>query len=135
MRFFDEEEGKKALELAKRVIQLTAEAHECSAAFAPVFDIAGKPVMNDPALANLAQAGIAELMPGALVHDVTWFASESFNKYIRIAPTLFAFVGMKDDEYGSGAEHHNNYFDVDDAALKHGVLATAKFAVDFLTET
>jgi len=134
MRFFDEEEGKKALELSKKVIQLTAEAHECTAEFPSTFDIKGKPVMNDPTLATLAQTGIAELMPDALVHDVTWFASESFNQYSRIAPTLFVFVGMKNEAYGSGAEHHNNYFDVDDAALKHGVLATAKFAVDFLTK-
>lgn len=132
LRFFDEEEGEKALLLAKKVIDITAQAHECTVEFDPLFDIAGKPVINDKKLSQQAQKGIKELLPNALVHDVTWFASESFNQYSKIAPTVFAFVGIKDEEYGSGAEHHNNKFDVDDKALINGVLATTKFAVDFL---
>lgn len=133
LRFFNVEEGKKALNLMKSVIQLTAEAHECTVEFDPKFEIAADPVVNDHDLALLAQDGIKDLMPDALVPEVTWFASESFNQYQKVAPSVFAFVGMRNEAYGSGAEHHNNKFDVDDQALIFGVLATAKFAVDYLT--
>ncbi len=134
LRFFDVEEGQKALELMKNVIQLTAQAHACTVEFDPTFDLVAAPVVNDDDLSLIAQNGISELIPHGLVHDITWFASESFNQYAKIAPSVFAFVGMRNEAYGSGAEHHNNKFDVDDNALRYGVLATAKFAVDYLTK-
>ena len=132
LRFFDVEEGKKALELMKHVITHTAQAHECTVEFDPKFDLVALPVVNDKSLSLQAQNSINEIMPNALVNNVTWFASEPFNLYSKIAPTAFAFIGMKNETYGSGAEHHNNKFDLDDNALINGVLATAKFAVDYL---
>ncbi|CAM3308264.1 amidohydrolase [Filibacter tadaridae] len=132
LRFYDVEEGEKALDIIKKIADFTARAHNCAVEFSENFKIAALPVMNDEKLAALAQAGIEEVMPGSVVHDVRWFASESFNQYAKIAPTLFAFVGVGNEEYGSGAEHHNDKFDVDENALVNGVLATTKFAVDFL---
>ena len=134
LRFFDVEEGKKALEVVKRIADATAQAHECTVEFHPSFEMKALPVVNDASLATQAQQGIEEILPNALKHDVTWFASEPFNEYSKLAPTLFAFIGMRNEIYGSGAEHHNNYFDVDDDALIYGVIATSKFAIDFLTK-
>src|SRR5699024_11147961 len=74
-------------------------------------------------LSRLAQTGINELLPKALVHDVTWFASESFNQYSKLAPSVFSFIGMENEDYSSGAQHHNNQFDVDDKDLFNDVLA------------
>lgn len=133
LRFYDVEEGKKALNIAKRVIEYTAQAHHCTVSFNEAFKIAGMPVVNHIELAKIAKTGIEQIMPGSVVPDVKWFASETFNQYAQIAPTLFAFIGMRNDEYGSGAEHHNDQFDLDDDALINGVLATTKFAVDFLS--
>lgn len=134
LRFFDEEEGERALKLIKEIADMTARAHACTVEFDQSVDIVTMPVINDKELAVQAQNSIDSILPGALVHDVTWFASEPFNKYSTIAPIVFAFIGMRNKEYGSGAEHHNDKFDVDDKALIHGVLAMAKFAADFLTE-
>src|SRR5699024_10402750 len=91
-----------------------------------------EPVVNDETLSRLAQTGINELLPKALVHDVTWFASESFNQYSKLAPSVCSFIGMENEDYGSGAQHHNNQFEVADSALSYWVLATAKFIVDYL---
>src|SRR5699024_4439227 len=132
LRFFDIEEGKKALELMNHVIKLTAKAHSCTGKFDPKFENGAGPGVNDETLSLLAQKGINELLPIALVHEVTWFASESFNQYSKLAPSVFSFIGMENEDYGSGAQHHNNQFDVDDSALSYGVLATAKFIVDYL---
>lgn len=132
LRFYDVEEGKKALEIVRKVATLTAQAHNCEVEFGEDFDILALPVINDEKLSQLAQLGIQELMPEAIVHDVSWFASESFNQYGKLAPTLFAFIGVRNEQVGSGAEHHNDRFDVDEDALIHGVVATTKFAVDYL---
>lgn len=132
LRFYDVEEGKKALEIVKKVADFTAQAHNCTVEFSDEFKIAADPVMNDKELASIAVAGSESILPGSVVNDVQWFASESFNQYQKLAPSLFAFIGMRNESYGSGAEHHNEKFDVDDAALINGVLVTTKFAVDFL---
>lgn len=132
LRFYDVEEGRKAIDIVKKVADFTAQAHNCTVEFGEGFKIAGNPVINDEKLAELAISGNEEVMPGSVVHDVIWFASESFNQYRKIAPTLFAFIGVRNEAYGSGAEHHNDQFDIDENALINGVLATTKFAVDFL---
>lgn len=135
LRFYDLVEGEKAMEIVKNVARHTAEAHRCTVKFSEDFSVAAMPVVNDEKLSEIAQTGIEEMMPGTIVHDITWFASESFNQYAKIAPTLFAFIGIQNEGFGSGAEHHNERFDVDEAALINGVIATTKFAVDYLRES
>ncbi len=39
-----------------------------------------------------------------------------------------AFLGIRNPEAGTGAGHHNEYFDVDEKVLKMGVTATVKYA-------
>src|SRR5699024_1772982 len=134
LRFFDIEEGEEELEVVQRIADATAHAHEGTVEFYRSFEVNALPVVNDDSLAIQAQQGMEEILPNALKHDVTWFASEPFNEYSKLALTLFAFIGMRNEIYGSGAEHHNNYFDVDDDALIYGVIATSKFAIDFLTK-
>src|SRR5699024_8026586 len=92
LRFFDIEEGKKALEVVKRIADATAQAHECTDEFHPSLEMKALPVVNDASLATQAQQGIEEILPNALKHDVTWFASEPFNEYSTLAPTLFALL-------------------------------------------
>lgn len=132
LRFYDVEEAKKALDIVKKVADLTARAHNCTVEFSGDFKISANPVINDEELAEIAVEGNEEIMPGSVAGDVKWFGSEPFNQYAQIAPTLFAFIGIRNEAYGSGAEHHNEKFDVDENALINGVLATTKFAMDFL---
>lgn len=132
LRFFDLEEGKKAGEIFKKVTRLTAEAHNCQAEFPESFGISLYPVYNDEQLAKQAKVSIQSILPEVLVEGVTWFASETFNQYSQLAPILFAFIGTRSEQYGSGAEHHNNQFDIDDQSLLYGVITTVKFTHDFL---
>ena len=37
---------------------------------------------------------------------------------------MLAFLGIRNPACGSGAEHHNERFDIDEAALHRGVEAT-----------
>lgn len=132
LRFYDVEEGKRAIDIVKKVADLTAQAHNCTVKFSDNFKVVAHPVVNDEKLAEIAIRGNEEIIPGSVVHDVQWFASEPFNQYATIAPTLFAFVGTRNEAAGSGAEHHNEQFDLDEKALIYGVQATTKFAVDYL---
>lgn len=131
LRYFDTDEGKKALELVKKVGSLTAEAHECEF-IANDIRHDNEPVINDESLARLAQDSINDLMPGSLYKDMTWFASETFAGYANLCSTVFAFVGTKNDKIGSGGEHHNEYFDIDEESISLGASAMVKFANEFL---
>lgn len=134
LRYYDVEEGEKALRVMKNVIDHTAAAHLCTVTYNEHHKIDLPPVVNDEELSKIAENGIEEILPGSVVKKVSWFASETMAKYRKIAPICFAFVGMKNEEYGSGAEHHNNKFDVDENVFYYSVASTAKFAVDYLTK-
>ena len=91
-----------------------------------------KPVVNDARLSAIAEAALDKILPGARTDEPVWMASESFGKYQKIVPGLFAFVGIRNEALGSGAGHHNAKFDMDEAALSLGACATLQFAVDYL---
>src|SRR5699024_10518598 len=61
-----------------------------------------------------------------------WMASEPFAFYQKYIPGVYAFLGIKNLELGSGAEHHNKHFDIDEKILKNGVATTVQYAIDFL---
>ncbi len=95
--------------------------------------IAANPTINDAELSAFAAKHLNEIFPeGTLIHQEKWYASESFNRYSVLCPTLFVFVGAGNKEVGSTAEHHNVHFDLDENAFITGVISTAKFASSFL---
>lgn len=132
LRYFDIHEGEKALHVIKDTAELTARAHGCTAEFPESFRIVLKPLMNHPCLAALACQGGNELYPGKFLYDMKWFASESFSEYRELAPVVFPFVGARNPKVGSGAEHHNELFDLDEDALQYAVGMMVKFTTDFL---
>ena len=132
LRYFNEEEGVKAYNLLENTAKTVATVHGCTIELDPLAGPATMPVVNDEELAVLTQEGIEELFPGHLEQEVNWFASESFSQFAKIAPSVFTFVGIKNEELGSGAEHHNEYFDMDDAALEYAIGTMVKFTVDYL---
>lgn len=129
LRYFDEEAGVKAMSILKEVSELTAQAHRCRVEFGKQTYIATRPVINDRLLSKQQTEVLKEVYPSAIVHDITWYASESFNRYRELAPSLFAFVGMANEDFGSGAEHHNDYFDIDENALEYALVSTLLFAL------
>ncbi|WP_314068276.1 amidohydrolase [uncultured Vagococcus sp.] len=134
LRYFDVEEGHKAMGILKSVAEKTAEAHNCGIRYLDTMRFATIPVINDELLAEIARIGADELFPEKVVEGVQWYASESFSHYAKVAPSVFAFVGIGNEEVGSGAEHHNDYFDLDEDALRYSLGATVKFAINFLMD-
>jgi len=134
LRFFDVEEGTKAVQLIKDIATNVAKAHNCEVKFAENAFGVGKPVINNAELSAEWTNSLKEVFPDeAIITGNKWYASESFRFYgSEIAPSILAFVGAGNPESGAGAEHHNVHFDVDDEALRVGVLSTLKIVTDFL---
>lgn len=134
LRFFNLEEARKAVAVLKEVATYTAQANRCKVAFG---EMDGKqyvePVINDPELAQPAQNIVVKNFgEDVLVEDETWFASETFSQYQELCPTVFTLVGIKNEELGSGAGHHNEYFDGDETALPYAYGLMTQFAIDYL---
>lgn len=135
MRFFNMDEGRKALGIMKEICDATAKMHHCTVEYDPRTEIAVGPVINDAGYSAMAAEALNDILPEGTVSECPkWYASESYSMYLERYPGVFAFLGIRNEELGSGAEHHNEKFDVDDSVLKLGVLSTAKYAVSLLTK-
>ncbi len=134
LRFFDKEEGEKSFVLLRKVSEDIASAHNCSVAFHDNMGVALNPMVNDTVLTRFTREAVEEIYPGHIVTDeqYIWYAAETFTKYSQLAPTVFVFPGIRNYELGSGAEHHNDRFDLDEDALQYAVGAMVQFAVQYL---
>lgn len=133
LRFFDMEEGAKALEVVKNVSENIAKANLCTVEFTEKMRVSLNPVVNDEHLAKVARQSIIDVYgEESLVDGITWFASETFSKYSELCPTVFTNFGIANKEVGSGAEHHNVHFDIDEDALLPTVTITALINYDIL---
>ena len=131
LRYYNRAEADHAVEVLKNTIIHTAKAHYCEADVSKI-RIGTTPVINDAKVSAIVEKTVESLIPGHLVKGVKWYASESFAQYSKIAPICFAFLGIANEALGSGAEHHNVCFDVDEDAFKYGVAGAVSFAVGYL---
>ena len=127
MRYFNREIGQIALDMEKSVFDHTAAMYGCTVEYAPRNRIYLEPVVNDPDCVRMARAAL----PGEWLADCDpWYASETFSVCMNRWPGALAFLGIRNEEVGSGAEHHNEHFDVDESALWRGAVCYAAFAVE-----
>ena len=121
-RFFDPEEGKKALEIVKTVAEHTAICHKCTIEFLSRNKISLQPVINDCQVAGRVQKRLAEACGEEVLGACDrWYASESYSMYLQKYPGALGLLGIRNEAYGSGAAHHNGKFDIDESALPLGV--------------
>lgn len=133
LRYFDVEEGRHAYDVLRNVATLTARAHRCTVEFGEGSGPATVPVVNDPGFSAVARCGFDELFPGALTTGVRWYASDSFSRYPgAVAPSVYAFVGVRNERIGTGAPHHTPEFDIDEDALVLGTGGAVAFACNVL---
>jgi amidohydrolase len=134
IRFFDKQEAEKSFEVIRKVSENIAAAHNCTVQFHDKHGIVLYPVVNDTQLTQFTREAVKEIYPDRVVTDeqYIWYAAESFSKYSQLAPTVFVFPGIKNEELGSGAEHHNDQFDLDEDALQYATGAMVQFVVKYL---
>lgn len=132
LRYFNEASGMHAYEVIKNVASSVAQAHQARVEFSEDSGPSAAPVINDEYLAELCKESVKKLGSDILLENYKWYASESFGHYGKEFPALFTLVGTKNDEVGSGADHHNEYFDLDESSFQYGIGTMVQFALDFL---
>ena len=124
LRFFNMEEGEKAVRILHEVAENTAAMHHCTVDWSAMQEI-GMPTINDDKYTAIARKGLIHAFgEDHIISTPRDFGSESFSRYSMIAPSVFGFLGVGNPDAGSGAGAHTSRFDLDEAALKGGVLAT-----------
>ena len=73
-----------------------------------------------------------ELGNDVIAFPEPWMASESFSQLQKLWPGVFALLGINNPEKGTGAAHHNEYFDLDEDVFKLGVAGAVTYALRFL---
>lgn len=129
-RFFDANEGEKALKLINQVAETTAENFGCRVTYEERHNISPKAVINNPGVVSRIRAEMKELGADDKLADCDrWFASECYSAYLDRYPGALGMLGIRNRELGSGAAHHNEKFDIDESALKLGTLAELAFVM------
>lgn len=131
IRYFDKKVSEKIVESFYRIVENVANAHKCEVEInlkAP-----GYPVINNSELSKLASSSVMKSIGSYnLISTDPWMASESMGYYLEKYKGVFAFLGIANKRLGTGAEHHNPHFDIDEESLRNGVKVTVQFALDFL---
>lgn len=91
------------------------------------------PVYNDPACAAAGREAVTALFGQDCIESPEpWMASETFAETLNIWPGFFALVGIKNEEKGTGAAHHNPKFDIDEDALVYAAGTLLSYTVNVL---
>ena len=129
-RYFNKAEGKKALHIINTVAENTAACHKCGIEFTERNKIILFPVVNDERVAENTQRKICEICGDKALGDCDrWYASETYSMYLERYPGALGFLGIRNDDFGSGAAHHNGKFDIDESALILGVCTEVAFVL------
>lgn len=129
-RYFNKAEGEKALHIINTVAENTAACHKCGIEFTERNKIILFPVVNDEQVAENTQRKICEICGDKALGDCDrWYASETYSMYLERYPGALGFLGIRNDDFGSGAAHHNGKFDIDESALVLGVCAEVAFVL------
>lgn len=128
-RFFNAEEGEKALALINQIAESTAANFGCTVSYQTHrHKISPKAVINDPGVVERTVAKMREYGVGNYLGDCErWFASECYSAYLDRYPGALGMLGIRNEVLGTGAAHHNEKFDIDESALKLGTLAELAF--------
>lgn len=133
VRFLHYEQGVKMQQEFNRLLDKNCDVYNCTYEYIEESAPMNLFVYNEATCAAIAKDSIVHALgEQTITHYPAWMASEPFSFYQKYFPGVFAFVGIKNDKKGTGAEHHNAHFDIDEDVLKLGVTATVEYALAFL---
>lgn len=134
-RFLHEEQGAAIEREMKRLLDEACYLHQCTYSFVKPSRPLNLLVYNEETCADIAEEAITNALGQDTIFNYpAWMASEPFALYQKYFPGIFAFVGIQNEGKGTGAEHHNVHFDIDEDVLKLGVTATVQYTINFLLD-
>ena len=131
-RAFDREQRRQIPGLIENAVKSAAAVYGCTADCDYYFG--PDPLINDDReLVSLAQKAAKEqLGSDCLLPLEKMTGAEDFSVYLTKAPGIYGYLGVRNEEKGITADHHNPLFDVDESALPEGAGIYARFALDYL---
>lgn len=130
-RFSSIEDGIAAIREMRKILDAVCTVCGCTYTLFP--EQFFYPVMNHSGLAELAQKSIKEkLGEEYYLAAQPWMASETFSYLSSMYPSVLSFTGIKNDQLGSGANHHTPKFDLDEKGLIYGAAAAICYAMSYL---
>lgn len=132
-RFLHTDQGARIEANFKRLLDTVCSIHRCSYEY--IMEPKAKPlfVYNNKQCSQIAELAVSKSIGTEALHPLpAWMASEPFAFYQAFFPGVFAFLGIQNEAKGTGADHHNIHFDVDEDVLQLGVAATLQYTFDFL---
>ena len=92
------------------------------------------PTINDEELSKVAAGSVKTLLgdEGLVSYEKTT-GGEDFGFFSDYAPSVFAFVGSKNEEKLECFPHHHPKFNIDEDSLEVAAGLYAQFALDFLS--
>lgn len=123
--------GEPFMNQFKAVLEAECKLHHCTYEFIsmkkPLFEC-----YNNETCAEIAQGAVKKYLgEDALTKAEPWMASESMQAYLKYWPGVITFTGIKNDEMGTGANHHTPEFEVDDRGMIAGITSAVGYVIEF----
>lgn len=132
-RSFTEDVYNKIPENIERVAKNTAAAYGATATL--TMDRATPPLWNNPEISEILAQSMEKMYgKDSIVEYEKTTGGEDFAYMTQKVPGALAFVGIRNDEKGINAPHHNECFDMDEKGLEVGTALYAQFALDYLNK-
>lgn len=131
MRSFSDNVWKAIPEQFERVVNNTCATYGATAEIN--LKRATPPLVNDEKISEILKKSAIKLYGDEVVikYEKTP-GGEDFAYFTQKVPGALAFVGIRNDEKGINAPHHNERFNIDESALEMGTNLYVQFALDFL---
>lgn len=131
-RFFEYERMSHFAEYFKTTIKNHAKLEGCTYAIDELEVVLGN-TKNNKEVTQITESAFKSVFGGdAVTENKSSMGSETFSFISALYPSVFVYLGTKNEEIGTGAAHHNPYFDVDDSVLKFGIAAHITFVAEML---
>lgn len=132
VRTFQPEFRMKVEEKLRNIIENTANAMGATAALE--YNYYPGPVINDDdGLTKIAHDAVVKLYGEESLKELQMMmGSEDFAYYSEKIPSVFGFIGSRNEKLGYTATNHNDHYTVDESVLKRGAAFYAQFAWDYL---
>ena len=130
-RVFDMDTARAVQAELRELIPAVCAAYGCQAEVE--LSAVCAPVVNHPACVQMAREAIgAAIGPERIRSGEPWMGSESFSVLSEMWPSVYAGLGIRNAEKGTGAAHHSPEFDVDEEVLVLGTASYVAYAEGFL---
>ncbi len=115
----------------RRIVDATCAAHRVE--YELTIEQGNHVVQNDPKMTAVAcvAAHRIKAFRHVLADSVSTMAGDDFGEFSHQIPSVYCFLGSRNEEKGTAYPHHHPRFNIDEAVLPLGAVLHANVAVEF----